>query len=81
MIRMRTNNEEYCSCNSCKTTKENALQMFDIQIGKVVVTLCDECNEKLLGKTLIATNKVNERLKTSSDMKIINKRRRRDKEL
>ena len=48
--------------------------MFDIQIGGVVLTICDVCNEAIFYKTLRANCYTNGRVKSHEDMSIIRKR-------
>lgn len=78
-IKMRLNKNEECICSSCGNAREQVLDMFDVRIGKLTFTICDECNEVLFAKSLKATCLVNERVKTQADLAIIKKRKLRDK--
>lgn len=65
-----------CCCSSCNAKRKESLEMFDVCIGNVLLTLCDECNDELFRKTLKASCIVNGKLKSAEDMKIINNRKR-----
>lgn len=73
-IKMRVSKNDCCS--SCNAKRKESLEMFDVCIGNVLLTLCDECNDELFRKTLKASCIVNGKLKSAEDMKIINKRKR-----
>lgn len=75
-IKMRTNKDGSGQCSNCLAWQEDSLQMFDIQIGQMVFTLCDKCNEDLLAKSVRAANMVNEKVKTKADLLVIRKRRK-----
>ena len=74
-IKMRVSKND-CWCSSCGAKRKQSLEMFDICIGNMIFTLCDECNDELFRKTLKASCIVNGKLKTDEDMKIINNRKR-----
>lgn len=74
-IKMRVSKND-CSCSSCGAKRKQSLEMFDICIGNMIFTLCDECNDELFRKTLKASCIVNGKLKSAEDMKIINNRKR-----
>lgn len=74
-IKMRVSKND-CCCSSCNAKRKESLEMFDICIGNVILTLCDECNDELFRKTLKASCIVNGKLKSTEDMKIINNRKR-----
>lgn len=73
-IRMRNNQKFDSVCCECGKSKKQVLDMFDIQIGGVVLTICDECNEAIFYKTLRANCYTNGRVKSHEDMSIIRKR-------
>lgn len=80
-IKMRTNKESNAFCESCGNKRNQSLELFDICIGGTILTICDKCNEELLKKSLSASCKVNEKIKSKQDLKIIrnrNKSRRRN---
>ena len=74
-IKMRVSKND-CCCSSCNAKRKESLEMFDVCIGNVILTLCDECNDELFIKTLKASCIVNGKLKSAEDMKIINNRKR-----
>ena len=74
-IKMRVSKND-CCCSSCNAKRKESLEMFDVCIGNVILTLCDECNDELFRKTLKASCIVNGKLKSAEDMKIINNRKR-----
>ena len=71
-MRIRKDDDGICQC--CGATAKRCLDMFDIRFGNETITICDECNNKLLLKTLKAQVHVNGRLKTKDDIAIINAR-------
>lgn len=77
-IKMRVSKNDYC-CSSCNARRKESLEMFDVCIGNVILTLCDECNDELFRKTLKASCIVNGKLKSADDMKVINNRKRNTK--
>ena len=74
-IKMRNNKNPDAVCCECGETQEQVLNMFDLCIGKTILTICDICNDKIFFKTLNAECMKNERVKSSRDMMIIRKRR------
>lgn len=74
MIRMRTNKEDSAQCCECGNNRDESLELFDVCIGGHISTICDVCNEALLSKTLVATCKVNSKIKQPHDMAIIKRR-------
>lgn len=74
-IKMRNNTKADAVCCECGESQEEVLNMFDLLIGEVLLTICDVCNEKLLQKSLRAGVAKDSRVKTARDMIIINKRR------
>lgn len=76
MIRMRNNTKPDSVCCECGQPRKKVLDMFDIQIGGEIFTICDLCNEALFYKTLRASCNVNGRVKTKEDIAIINRRGR-----
>lgn len=73
-IRMRVNKQSNLSCEVCGKSKEQSLEMFDLMIGSVIHTLCDQCVEKVFSKTLSATCIVNHKIKSKKDLSIIMQR-------
>lgn len=74
-IRMRHNNKLDAVCSNCGSSADESLNMFDICIGKTIMTICDVCNEEVFNKTLSAQVYKNGRVKEPRDMAIIRKRR------
>lgn len=74
-IKMRNNTKDDAICCNCESTQKQSLNMFDLCIGDRVFTICDECNEKILNKTLRAEVAKNSRLKSQRDLAIIKKRK------
>lgn len=79
-VRMRNSKDVNAVCCGCGESKDNVLDMFDLQVGDNIFTICDECNEALLVKCLKAECMKNGRVKSSSDMRIIRKRAERERE-
>lgn len=75
-IRARNNNNSEAVCCECKKGQSQVLNMFDFCIGGHVFTICDECNEEILVKSLKAECYKNSRLKSQQDMKIIQNRKK-----
>lgn len=73
-IRMRNSKDPNSVCCECGNGRRQVLDMFDICIGGNIFTICDECNEVLLHKTLTAECNKNNRVKSPEDMAIIRKR-------
>lgn len=74
-IKMRTVRDPDAICKICGATRKQSLEIFEIMFTeKAKLTLCDLCNEELLHKTLKASCKVNNKLKSKEDIMIINKR-------
>ncbi len=78
-IQMRNNKDLNSVCCECGQARKDVLDMFDIKIGDVVLTICDACNEALFTKTLKAECYKNGRVKSQHDLTII--RRRADRKL
>ena len=74
-IKMRVSKND-CSCSSCGAKRKQSLEMFDVCIGNMIFTLCDECIDELFRKTLKASCIVNGKLKSKEDIMIINNRKR-----
>lgn len=72
---MRTNKDEKAVCKCCGATRKHSLDMFDIAFtDKHIITICDLCNTRLFQKTLTAECKVQGKLKSQQDLKIIQAR-------
>lgn len=74
MIKMRHNTNPDSECCNCGETGTQVLNMFDLCIGSEIFTICDQCNERILEKTLKAHCHKNGRTKSPRDMAIIRKR-------
>ena len=73
-IKMRNNKDRDAYCCECGHHRSEVLDMFDICVGGNIFTICDECNEALLYKTLCAECHKNGRVKTQDDMRVMRKR-------
>lgn len=74
-IKMRINKSKDAICENCFCERNECLDMFDLKIGdNEIITLCDECNEKLFYKSLRAVCYVNARVKQPCDIRIRNAR-------
>lgn len=74
-IKMRTVKDPEAVCKICGNTREQSLEIFEIKFtDRAKLQLCDLCNNRLLYKTLSASCKVNNKVKTKKDINIINKR-------
>lgn len=71
---MRINKNDEAVCCECGNDREKSLELYDICIGGNVITICDECNDKVLSKTLSASCRLHERLKTKTDLRILRNR-------
>ena len=74
---MRNNTKNDSVCCECKKERKQVLDMFDICVGGIIFTICDECNKVLFNKTLHAEHYKNGRVKSQQDMAIINKRKQK----
>lgn len=74
VIRMRNNKSEDAICCDCGSNKNKVLGMYDLCVGGKVFTICDECNSKLLTKSLRADCEKNSRVKSQHDLNIIQSR-------
>lgn len=80
-IRIRINKQEHMSCVNCLSPRNKSLELYDIQIGELIQTICDECMSVLNHKSLIAVCNLNGKVKNPRDMKIINSRKiKKDKD-
>lgn len=77
MIKMRTSITPNAQCCECGNGRNNSLELFDICICGHILTICDQCNEQLFRKTLVADQKVSGRVKSQKDMAVIRKRKER----
>ena len=57
------------------------MDIFDIKIGSEIITLCDACMNVLMTKALNATCYTNGRVKQPNEIKKINDRSRRKRQL
>lgn len=73
-MKMRINKNDEAVCCECGNDREKSLELYDICIGGNVITICDECNDKVLSKTLSASCRLHERLKTKTDLRILRNR-------
>lgn len=73
-IKMRNNKDLDTVCCECGDHRSEVLDMFDLRIGGYIFTICDQCNEEILHKTLKAECAKNARVKTQEDMRVIRKR-------
>lgn len=73
-IRMRNSKDPDSVCCECGYHRRDVLDMFDVCVGGNIFTICDQCNEVLLYKTLCAECAKNGRVKTPEDMKVMRKR-------
>ena len=83
-IRMRNNTKSDSVCCECGQTRKRVLDMFDVQVGGNIFTICDMCNKALFEKTLKAECYKNGRVKSKEDMAVIHERgraRSREREL
>ena len=80
MVKARINKSADCICDSCGKGRDSVLDMYDILFvhpktgDKIKLTLCDECNEELLNKTLKLSCYTNHRIKSQKDLKVSNAR-------
>lgn len=73
-MKMRINKNDEAVCCECGNDREKSLELYDICIGGNIITICDECNDKVLSKTLSASCRLHERLKTKTDLRILRNR-------
>lgn len=76
-IKMRLRKSKDTNCEGCGCDPNKTLDMFDLMIGEIMITLCDECVEALMTKTLKAKCYTNGRVKQPKEIRIINDRARR----
>lgn len=65
-------NAKEAVCTSCGEDFAHSLEMYDLMIGDVLVTVCDKCNEEILKKCCSASCKYNGKLKSQEDIRKIN---------
>ena len=76
-IKMRVCKDDESKCKICGKPRNKSLEIFEISFtDKQIIRICDLCNEVLLSKSLKASCMVSHRLKSNSDMKVINQRNR-----
>lgn len=75
-IKMRVNKKDDSICDICHKSRNQVLDMFDLNINGHITTLCDLCNDSLFSKTLKANCYTNSRLKDKHDIKVIQNRNR-----
>lgn len=73
-IRARLNKSKSAVCCECGNDPNSSLDMFDIQIGKEIFTVCDLCMSVIAEKAISAKCYTNGRTKSSLDMSLIRKR-------
>ena len=78
IIKMRTNKEGDCTCDTCGEKRKNVIAMYDLMLGDKLITICDDCNETLLSKSLKASCLVQGKTKSKMDMQIMDRRRKRE---
>ena len=73
-IKMRNNTNLEAVCCNCSEGQKDVLNMFDLCIGKIIMTICDECVDKVFYKCLSASVMRDGRVKSPHDMAIIRRR-------
>ena len=73
-IKMRVRKQKDKCCNACGCKPDEALDLFDVMIGDTLITICDDCMETLMVKSLNAKCYTNGRLKQAKDIRISNRR-------
>lgn len=68
-IKMRVNNDKESSCEECKVLYKNTPEMYDMVLAGQKFTLCKECIETLLNKTLKASCMYNGKVKSQEDLR------------
>lgn len=79
-IKMRVSKNDDAACASCGATIKQSLDMFDVKVGSEIITLCDDCMNALMVKSLNATCYTNGRIKQPDEIKKINDRSRRKRQ-
>lgn len=74
-IKMRVNKHDDAICKTCLSKKNESLEMYDLNFAGTIITICDQCNNVLFSKSLKASCRLDNKLKSSSDINIINRRR------
>lgn len=73
-IKMRVRKQKDECCDACRCKPDEALDLFDVMIGDTLLTVCDDCMEILMIKSLNAKCYTNGRLKQAKDIRISNRR-------
>lgn len=73
-IKMRISKAQDATCFECGDPREKVLEMYDICVGGMIITICDKCNEQLFTKALKANCSLNAKLKSKRDLSIIRSR-------
>ena len=63
--------KEKAICKGCGENFNHSLEMYDLMIGDVLITVCDECTDEVLRKCCSASCKYNGRLKSKEDLRKI----------
>lgn len=72
---MRNNTSHNAVCDACGNGQKESLRMFDLKVGSLKATICDECNQHLFSKSLSATVLTDSKVKSKEDLKLINRRK------
>ena len=67
-IKMKVNQNKQSTCLNCMVKYNDTEEMYDMMIATVYITLCKKCVDELFHKTLKASCKYNEKLKTKEDL-------------
>lgn len=78
-IKMRVSKRPDAKCLSCGASISQSVDLFDVKIGESIITVCDDCMNALMTKSLSAVCYTNGRIKQPSEIKKINNRSRRKK--
>lgn len=73
-IKMRVQKKKDTCCSACECKPDEAIDFFDVMVGDTIFTICDECVEVLMMKSLNAKCYTNGRIKQQSDIRIANRR-------
>lgn len=74
MIKARVNKKKDAVCDECGADRKTSLDLFDIMLAGNITTVCDQCADDLLYKSLGCVCHTNHRVKSPQDLRIIRQR-------
>lgn len=74
-IKARINKDLSAICQNCGCSKKESVEIFDLRLPIGILTICDKCmQEELFDKCLGCVCYTDHKVKTPSDIRVINSR-------